>query len=555
MGGLSSGRSAAVIVVLVIFAVAVAGCTAGSPPGGAGSTTSTQATASSAGPQGGGPTSSSTGGPTGSSTGDTSGSQGSAVPPPAGKPVTGSPSAGDPYYPTAGNGGYDVQSYDISLDIDPMSGHVVGDTTVTATALDDLAAFYLDFSGPDITGVEVDGHAASFDHTLGELKIEPSQTLTAGSPFSARILYSGVPEGMKPLRGWQKAGDSIFTSDEPQGAATWFPVNDIPADKATYTFRLTVPQPYTATASGVLTGTETQGSSTTFTWKMDKPMASYVAGVAVGRFELETSTSPGGVAIRNYFAPDLAATASAGFARTGEVIDYFSGLFGPYPFAAYGVVAPDADTTGAMENQSMSLFGQNFINVTMADPKWGPIFLAHELAHQWFGDSVTIKNWNDVWLNEGFATYASWLWLEHDQGPRALQAMIDDSVAVMRKSSEPPPGSPGRRDMFGDSTYRRGALTLHALRLTVGDEAFFRILHTWADRYKYGNVTTEDLIAVAKEQAPQIPAAELDAFFQAWLYQDEMPALPAGAPVPSVAPTAPGTTTPSTSAPSTTVAG
>jgi aminopeptidase N len=246
----------------------------------------------------------------------------------------------------------------------------------------------------------------------------------------------------------------------------------------------------------------------------------------VGQFVLETSTSPAGVPIRDYFAPGLAATAHAGFARTGEVIDYFASLFGAYPFPVYGVVAPAADTTGAMENQTLSLFGQNFINITMADPKWGPIFLSHELAHQWFGNSVTIEQWSDIWLNEGLAGYASYLWLEHDQGPHALQEMVDDSLGAMSESDEPPPGSPGRRDMFGESVYRRGALALHALRLTVGDDSFFRTLRTWCDRYRYGNATTADFIAVAKEEAPQVAPAQLDALFQAWLYQPEMPALP-----------------------------
>jgi aminopeptidase N len=220
------------------------------------------------------------------------------------------------------------------------------------------------------------------------------------------------------------------------------------------------------------------------------------------------------------------ATAHAGFARTGAVMDYFAGLFGPYPFSAYGVVAPDADTTGAMENQTLSLFGQNFIKITMASPTAGPVFLSHELAHQWFGNSVTIKKWEDLWLNEGFATYASFLWLEHDQGPQALQAMLEESLKMVSASKEPPTAHPGRDDMFGDNVYRRGALTLHALRLTVGDKSFFRTLRTWCDRYKYGNADTADFIAVAKEEAPQVPAAQLDALFDAWLYQPGLPALP-----------------------------
>jgi aminopeptidase N len=509
------GRLAAIVVLLLLIGVLALGCAGNSTSD---QTTATQASTTQQPANGQAP-------PTEPSS-TTESTQPSTTTPASTKPVTGSPKGGDPYFPWAGNGGYDVQSYEISLDIDPASGRIVGDATITATALQDLAAFYLDLYGLDVDAVAVDGNKAEFQRYSQDLQISCPETLATGKQFTVEISYSGVPTGLDPLRGWQKSGDTIFTSDEPQGAATWFPVNDTPADKATYTFRLTVPKPYTATASGVLVGTDSQGTDQTFVWKMEQPMASYVAAVDVGTFTLETSKSPEGVTIRDYFAPDLVTTAHAGFARTGEVIDYFAGLFGPYPFDAYGVVAPDADTTGAMENQSLSLFGQNFINITMADPKWGPIFLAHELAHQWFGNSVTIKQWEDIWLNEGFAYYASWLWLEHDQGPQALQAMVDDSLKTMSASKEPPPGRPGRADMFGDSVYQRGALTLHALRLTVGDDSFFRTLRTWCDRYRYGNATTADFIALAKEEAPQVPAAQLDALFDAWLYQPELPALP-----------------------------
>jgi len=288
-----------------------------------------------------------------------------------------------------------------------------------------------------------------------------------------------------------------------------------------------VPEAYTAAANGVLVDTKAEGTDRTFTWQMNKPMASYLAAVDVGRFAMETSMSAGGVTIRNYFATDLATAGRAAFARTGEVIDYFAGIFGPYPFAAYGVVVPDADTGGAaMENQTLSLFGRDVVTKRMTDPVAGPIFLSHELAHQWFGDSVTIEQWDDIWLNEGFATYASWLWLEHDQGPQALQAQVKQSQEKLSKSIEPPPGEPGQADMFGASVYRRGALTLHALRLTVGDDSFFRTLRTWTERYKYCNADTADFIALAKEEAPQVPPAQIDALFDAWLYQPELPTLP-----------------------------
>ncbi len=507
MGRFSRGRPAAIIVLLLLITVVALGCggmltsgqTAVTPPATSQETASTQ-------PPGGG---------AGATT----------------QAVTGSPGAGDPFFPSAGNGGYDVQSYEISLDIDPASGRIAGTDVITATALQDLAGFYLDLMGLDVSGVQVDGGTAVWERNGQELKITSPAILGKDDRFTVAISYSGVPTGLSSklfAMGWQKVDDSIFTLDEPQGAATWFPVNDTPADKAVYTFHLTVPKPYTATANGVLIDTRAEGEGQTFTWQMDKPMASYLAAVGVGQFATETSTSAGGVTIRNYFATDVAAAGHDAFVRTGDVIDYFAGLFGPYPFAAYGVMVPDADTGGAaMENQTLSLFGRDVVTERMTDPIVGPIFLSHELAHQWFGNSVTIEQWDDIWLNEGFATYASWLWLEHDQGLQALEAQVKLSRQMLSKSIEPPPGEPGANDMFGTSVYRRGALTLHALRLTVGDDSFFRILRTWTERYKYGNADTADFIALVKEEAPQVPPADLDALFDDWLYGEELPALPA----------------------------
>jgi aminopeptidase N len=449
--------------------------------------------------------------------------------------TAGSPDSGDPYFPSLGNGGYDVQNYDISLNIDPVSGRIAGTEVMAAVALQDLSAFYLDLQGLDVADLHVDGKTASFRQDGQELGITCPVAVAKGAHFVVATTYSGVPTPIVAKlysMGWQKTGDTIFTLDEPQGASSWFPVNDTPADKATYTFHLTVPLPYTATANGVLAGDEPAEAGHTFTWKMDEPMASYLAAVDVGTFSSETSTSAGGVPIRNYFATDLAATAHAAFSRTGEVIDYFASLFGPYPFAVYGVVVPDSDSGAAMEDQTLSLFGRDVVTKKMADATSGAIFLSHELAHQWFGDSVTIEHWDDIWLNEGFATYASWLWLEHDQGRQALDDQVKQSQRTLSKSLEPPPGIPGPGHMFGAGVYLRGALTLHALRLTVGDDSFFRILRTWADRYKYGNADTPEFIALAKEEAPQVPAAQIDALFQAWLYAGKMPVLPspAGAP-------------------------
>jgi aminopeptidase N len=494
-------RSVLVIVCLIALASLVAACS-GATGGGGTQTTAAQG-------QGAGPS---------ASTGQTAG---------VGlHPVTGADHTGDPYYPASGNGGYDVQDYQISLDIDPGSGKVVAQTVVTAVATQDLAVFSLDLTGLDVKEVTIDGRSTTFHRSNDKLRITCPQVLATGARFAVAVSYSGKPKGLANERGWQRDGDTIFTIDEAVGSDCWFPVNDTLLDKATYTFHLTVPAGYTATANGVLSASQPAAGKQTFVWTMDKPMASYLASVTVAQYTMLTSQSPAGVPIRDFAAPGLVDTVRTGFSRTGEVLDYFATLFGPYPFAAYGVAVPDVDTDGAMENQTLATFGRNFVS---ADPNAAIGGLTHELAHQWFGDSVTIKRWDDVWLNEGFATYATWLWYEHDQGEQAFQDVVRQNYDKMAQSGDPPPGDPGTKYLFSDGVYLRGALTLQALRVTVGDDAFFRTLRTWAGQHEYGNAGTADFIALAKQQAPQVPAATLDALFQAWLHDEKMPALPAAA--------------------------
>jgi aminopeptidase N len=266
----------------------------------------------------------------------------------------------------------------------------------------------------------------------------------------------------------------------------------------------------------------------TFVWEMEEPMASYLATVVIGEFELQEGSASNGVPLRNYFAPAVVEAAGEIFARTGEMLAFYAGLFGPYPFDVYGVVVPDVDTGAAMENQTLSLFGRDVLNKRLSEPVVGDIYISHELAHQWFGNSLTIARWRDIWLNEGFATYASWLWLEHDRGREALDQQVERGLGVLLSDDQSAPGDPGPNDLFTPSVYQRGALTLHALRQTVGDEIFFRILREWSTRYRYGNVWTEDFIALAEDEAQELVEVDLAGLFESWLYGEGLPEMPAG---------------------------
>lgn len=299
-------------------------------------------------------------------------------------------------------------------------------------------------------------------------------------------------------------------------------MNDHPLDKATYTYRVTVPEPFEVAANGVLIDTMDNGDSNTFVFEMRAPMASYLATINIDEFDLETMTSANGIPIRNYYATGLPEEIRRPFARQGEMLDTFAELFGPYPFEVYGALVMDTQFGAALENQTLSIFGTDMID--LEDVEETELVVAHELAHQWYGDSVSLADWGDIWLNEGFATYAEGLWIEHTQGRAALDGFIEYLYSEVKAYPEgfPAPGNPPADNLFNGGVYFRGGLTLHALRLEVGDGDFFDTLRTYYERYEGGNASTEDFISVAEE----LSGEELDGLFDAWLYQEDLPPIP-----------------------------
>jgi aminopeptidase N len=273
----------------------------------------------------------------------------------------------------------------------------------------------------------------------------------------------------------------------------------------------------------VLTETTDNGETTTFVFEARDPMASYLATINIDEFDIETSQAENGIPIRNYFPSGLAEDYRRPFAHQDEMLAYFSDIFGPYPFEVYGALVIDKEFGAALETQTLSIFSIAMLDSSGRSP--GEEVVAHELAHQWFGDSVSVGDWSDIWLNESFATYAQVLWLEHTRGRQALDERIRDMyrVVISNRDSMSPPGEPTADGLFNLGVYYWGALCLHALRLEVGDEAFFQILKTYHERYKGGNARTADFIAVAEE----VSGKELSAFFDNWLYSEDVAPIPA----------------------------
>jgi len=558
---------------------------------------------------------------------------------------------GDPVFPQAGNGGYDAQHYVLDLGVDVEENVLTGTVTMTAEATQALNAFNLDFAGFTIDDIAVNARSAAYERTGGELTVRPSHSIAVGEPFTTRVSYHGTPgeDGA-----WHHRDGAIFVTGEPVGAATWYPVNNHPLDKATYTFRITTHRPYMAVASGNLVDTVENAETVTTVWEMDRPMASYLSMIYAADFAVQDGDDLADLEIQNYVPPRLAQEAEGLFDTQDEMITFFEERFGPYPFDTYGAALVDAQWGGALETQSLSLFGRSglAIEVNLPEGVELPIeaspgtMIAHELAHQWFGNSVSLESWQDIWLKEGLATYASWLWWEHAEGEEALEGIVErrygavaeaiggamfpfsnnptpfdglsgpgamdllsslnpealsnqqkltealTSEELTSKGEEPAaemdnlldahigqmiellpegdlsgeevlrilkalpademsgrqvfqalvvlqiynvagmnvfqgariaaPGSPPLDNLFNISVYDRGALTLHALRLRVGEETWFEIVRTYHERYKYGNADTADFVRLAEEVSGQ----DLEGFFDAWLYQEEMPDIP-----------------------------
>ncbi len=435
-------------------------------------------------------------------------------------PIRGTPGLDDPLYPQLGNGGYDVQHYTIQLAVDVDTNTISGTTTIAATALVDLAAFNLDLVGLTIVDLTLNQEEASYTRIGQELTITPTLPLAMGTPFTVAVTYRGNPHPVVdpgvPFEGvgWLHYPDvGSYVLSEPSGAMNWYPNNNYPTDKATYSFYITVPDAYVVAANGLLINIIEQDGLHTYHWEASDPMASYLATVNVARFDMVREEGPDGLPIINFFPTQSSNRMQRNFANTGEMIAYFSQLIGPFPFESYGAIVMEGSLGGALETQTRSIFGPS---ATIE------IIIAHELAHQWFGNSVSLATWSDLWLNEGFATYFQYLWLEHTKGKAIFDATILGSYTAIKTGMMPPPGDPPLDNLFGPSVYVRGAMTLHALRLTVGDDRFWEILQTYYARYQGGNAGTADFIAVAEAVSGQ----DLTEFFQGWLYADTVPELP-----------------------------
>ncbi len=427
--------------------------------------------------------------------------------------------AGDRLFPDLGNPGIDVHDYAIDLSYDPATDALGGSVTITIVATSDLASFTLDAVGPVTSAVTVDGLAATFEQTPTELVITPASPVPARATIVVRVDYTvpaphtisgadGVPIG------WFDTGGGSYVLNEPDGARTWLPSNDHPSDKAAFLFKIHVPAGLTAIANGEMTEHITDATGETWVWVVDEPMTTYLIQLLTGDYEIVDGTGPNGLPLTSVVLRSDRTLMQPYIDVTPEQIAFFEPLFGPYPLDRYGIAMSDSDPGLAMETFGRSLFSRlDFATGTLDFTQ--QLLLSHELAHQWFGDAVSPARWQDIWLNESFATYGEWLWLDHI-GMEPLQAAADDALASRPNGSTADPTAAG---LFSFNSYDGGAVVLHALRATIGDDAFFELLQQWVATNDGRSCTTGGFIAMAE----QVSGQDLSAFFDEWLFATQLP--------------------------------
>jgi aminopeptidase N len=426
------------------------------------------------------------------------------------------PASGDDYTPEVGSSAYAVERYDLDLDYRVARNRLKARAILTAVAREPLARFELDLTGLRASDVRVDGRRETrYAQHGGRLVVTPAAPIPAGASFSVDVAYAGEPGPRRTVwgeLGWEELGDGVLVASQPSGASTWFPCNDRPDDRAAFRIRVACEVEYSVVASGRLVSRVERSGRATWTYEQDARTAPYLATVQIGRYAERRVPAGSTEAVFAYPKP-REARVLGDLAPVPRMMAFFEGLFGPYPFGEYRVVVTDDELEIPLEAQAMAVLGANH-----ADGKGGSERLvAHELAHQWFGNAVGLASWRHIWLNEGFACYAEWLWSEESGGPTADRLAREHHARLVREGTRLGIGDPGPESMFDDVVYKRGALAVHALRLTLGETAWRELLLRWTDPAWAAPRTTDDLVAAA---------GDAGALLRAWLADGPLPQLP-----------------------------
>ncbi|RCK69386.1 M1 family peptidase [Desertihabitans brevis] len=424
--------------------------------------------------------------------------------------------AGDPYHPSYGASGYDAQHYLIDVTVDGTT--VGGVTEMTARATRELAEIHVDLALP-VSAAWVDGEEADVETwPEHDVEITPDRPVAEGRTFVVRIAYAGDPLEVAPVRGvrtpWYRQGDEQGAAGQPESSAWWFPANDHPSDPALMESKIRVRAGTQAVSTGALVSRDigTEADWDTWHWRASQPMATYLNFVVVGRYRLEAGQVAGRpyvYAVSEALPPDQQQRLLAELAETPQWVAALEEHLGPYPFTEMGGVVPAFPFWfGGLETQTRPVYHVRSLD----DRDFADTLLVHELAHMWFGDHVTLERWDDIFVNEAWASYLEWVVAE-DEGGRTAQQELQrhyDGLAGRADFWRVRMDDPGAEQLFA-TVYERGPMALQALRNVMGEAEFTTLMREWAQRG--GTASLEDFVAEARSRTD----ADLDPWYDAWI--------------------------------------
>jgi len=426
---------------------------------------------------------------------------------------------------------YDQLYYDLNFTITTTPQNLSATVTgIFRSKVNGLSQIKLNFDSreslPYWDNFSISGNVSRYQHSNDVLRLTLDRPYNTGETFSITIKYSGLP-GEKGFKGFEfdrnEYGNLVIsTLSEPYGAQTWWPCKDDPADKLdSVRITVTVPNGFIVASNGILEKVyNNPDSTTTFSWNEKYPITTYLVSLAIANYATFSDSfiyAPGKVMPIDYFVyPEHLSAAQSAFKRIPDMLEVYSQLFGLYPFAEEKYGHAEFEWGGAMEHQTCTSIGK-------VSASWETIY-AHELAHQWFGNLVTCRNWQNIWMNEGFATFSEAIWLEKAYGKNAYTEYINYYLNFMSSWAKQPIyryeiDNPDF--IFHPTVYTKGMWVLHMLRHLVGDEIFFEILRKYPNdpQFFHKNVTTEDFCDFCEK----LSGMDLDWFFQQWIYEPFYP--------------------------------
>ncbi|MER5758658.1 M1 family metallopeptidase [Streptomyces sp. NPDC002082] len=438
---------------------------------------------------------------------------------------------GDALFPELGNPGYDVLSYDLSFAYKDNSSPLDAVTVIDARSLTRLETVNLDFTHGKVASAEVNGEPAGFASVGEDLVLTPARPVEPDLPLHITVRHTSDPRG-RGDGGWVVTDDGLAMANQADAAHRVFPCNDHPADKAYFTFRVSAPAGKTAVANGVPGALPVlrAGAATTWTYRTLHPMATELAQVSIGDSAVIHRTGPHGLPLRDVVPAADRERLEPWLKKTAGHIRWMEERVGRYPFENYGVLIAKARTGFELETQTLSLFESALFAGGGGYPEWYvESVMVHELAHQWFGDSVSPRTWSDLWLNEGHATWYEALYADGlgkyslERRMREAYQRSDQWRAAGGPPAAPKPAAPGEKiGLFRPAVYDGAALILYALRQEIGVKAFDRVERRWVGEHRDGVAGTEDFVRLASQEAGR----DLAAFLEPWLYGKKTPAMP-----------------------------